>query len=273
VVEQHGGSLPATVDGLRSIPGVGEYTAGALASIAFDLPAPLVDGNVARVLSRIERIEDPREQAATARRHWRRVAGILRHGTPRVLSQALMELGATVCTPRSPQCLSCPVRGSCRSLAAGRQTEIPAPRKKVEQPTSQWLALAVAFRGRVLLVRRPAEGLLADLWCLPLVEAEGNTAALDRGAIAAAFTTPVCWADAPLPRVRHVFTHRIWELHPLPGQASRAPQWRHAPADRQCLVGPGELPPGGLPRATEKLLERLGWQAPRVLERKPQHRV
>jgi A/G-specific adenine glycosylase len=266
VVEQHGGQVPADAEGLRSIPGVGEYTAGAIASIAFDMPVPLVDGNVARVLSRIEAIEDPREQAATARRHWRRVAGILRHGTPRVLSQALMELGATVCTPRSPQCLLCPVRAHCRAQALGKQAEIPAPRKKVEQPTSQWLALAATHRGRLLLVRRPAEGLLGDLWCLPLVEAEGNTAALEREAITAGFTTPVQWAAAPLPAVRHVFTHRIWDLHPLLGRASKKPQWRHAPADRQCFVAPGEAPPGGLPRVTEKLLERLGWQAPRAPE-------
>jgi A/G-specific adenine glycosylase len=263
VVEQHGGRIPADADDLRSIPGVGEYTAGAIASIAFDRPVPLVDGNVARVLSRIERIEDPREQLATARRHWRRVTEILAHGTPRVLSQALMELGATVCTPRSPQCLLCPVRASCGAHAAGLQHEIPAPRKKVEQPVSQWLAVAVVFRGRLLLVRRPAEGLLGDLWCLPLVEAEGNTAALDRGAVEAGFSVPVRWAEAPLPAVRHVFTHRIWDLHPLLGQASREPRWSHAPADRQCLVAPGEHPPGGLPRVTGKLLERLGWQAPR----------
>jgi A/G-specific adenine glycosylase len=269
VVEQHGGMVPADADALRSIPGIGEYTAGAVASIAFDHPVPLVDGNVARVLSRIERIEDPREQAATARRHWRRVAGILRHGTPRVLSQALMELGATVCTPRSPQCLLCPVREYCGARAAGLQNEIPAPRKKVEQPVSQWLALAVTYRGRLLLVRRPAEGLLADLWCLPLVSAEGNTAALERDALQAGLTVPIRWADAPLAAVRHVFTHRIWDMHPLLGQASRKPQWQHAPTDRQCLIAPGEHPPGGLPRATEKLLERVGWQAPRP--REPKH--
>jgi len=266
VAEQHAGRVPAAADDLRSIPGIGEYTAGAIASIAFDAPVPLVDGNVARVLSRIEAIEDPREQSATARRHWRRVAGILRHGTPRVLSQALMELGATVCTPRSPQCLLCPVRAHCRAQAAGLQAEIPTPRKKPEQPTSQWLALAATFEGRLLLVRRPAEGLLADLWCLPLVPAESNTAAIDRTAIEASYTTPVRWADAPLPAVRHVFTHRIWDLHPLLGQATLRPEWRHAPVDRQCLVAPGEPPPGGLPRVTEKLLERIGWQAPRAPE-------
>jgi A/G-specific adenine glycosylase len=264
VVEQHGGTLPADAEALRSIPGVGEYTSGAIASIAFDLPVPLVDGNVARVLSRIEAIEDPREQAATARRHWRRVAAILRHGTPRVLSQALMELGATVCTPRSPQCLLCPVRAHCGAFARGLQAEIPAPKKKVDQPTSQWIAPAVTFGGRLLLVRRPAEGLLADLWCLPLVEAEGNAAATERAALDAGFTAPVRWADAPLPAVRHVFTHRIWDLHPLLGQASKEPQWKHAPADRQAWIAPGEAPPGGLPRVTEKLLERLGWRAPQA---------
>jgi A/G-specific adenine glycosylase len=263
VMEAHGGQLPGDAEALRSIPGVGAYTAGAIASIAFDLPVPLVDGNVARVLSRVDGIEDPREQAATARRHWRRVAEILRHGPPRILSQALMELGATVCTPRSPQCLLCPVRAQCRAQAAGKQEEIPAPRKKVEQPLSQWIALAVTYRGRLLLVRRPAEGLLADLWCLPLVPAEGNIAALERGAIDASFTAAVRWADGPLPAVQHVFTHRIWDLYPLLGQASRRPRWRDLPADRQCLVAPGEAPLGGLPRVTAKLLERVGWQAPR----------
>lgn len=263
VLARHGGEVPADAEGLRSIPGVGEYTAGAIASIAFDRPVPLVDGNVARVLSRIEQIEDAREQPATARRHWRRVAEILQHGRPRVLSQALMELGATVCTPRSPQCEPCPVRALCGAHASGRQAEIPAPRKKVAQPASRWLALAATFRGRLLLVRRPAEGLLADLWCLPLIGAQGDGAALDRSAMEAGFTAPIRWASSPLPELRHVFTHRIWEIHPLVGRASRTPTWVHAPADRQCFIAPGEAPPGGLPRVTEKLLERVGWQAAR----------
>lgn len=263
VVQDQGGEIPRDAEGLRSIPGVGEYTAGAIASIAFDRPVPLVDGNVARVLSRIEGIEEPREQAATARRHWRRVQEILQHGTPRVLSQALMELGATVCTPRSPQCLLCPVRPACQAHRSGRQAEIPAPRKKVEQPTAQWLALAATWRGRLLLVRRPAEGLLADLWCLPLLPADGIPfalgAGLEREAVERSFTVPMHWAEAPLAPVRHVFTHRIWELYPLLGRASRKPQWSALPADRQCFIAPGEHPPGGLPRATEKLLEALGF--------------
>ncbi len=268
VVEQLGGRLPEPAEQLRAIPGVGEYTAGAIASIAFDRPEPLVDGNVARVLSRVEGIEDPKQQQATARRHWARVAGILQHGTPRVLSQALMELGATVCTPRSPQCLLCPIRSSCVAQAQGSVDRIPAPRKKVAQPVSRWLALAVTWRGRLLLVRRPARGLLADLWCLPLVPATGNAAALDRSAIEADFTVPIRWANEPLPEVRHVFTHRIWTMHPLVGRAPRKPNYAGVEADRQCFIRPGEHPDGGLPRVTSKLLEQLGWHAPPVAKKR-----
>lgn len=267
VVEHEGGRVPSDAAALRAIPGVGEYTAGAIASIAFDRPVPLVDGNVARVLSRVEGIEQPRQQLAIARRHWHRVAGILRHGTPRILSQALMELGATVCTPRSPQCLLCPVRSCCEAHRRGRVDQIPAPRKKVAQPAFAWLALAATWRGRLLLVRRPAEGLLADLWCLPLVSAPGNTAGLDHGAVGraveAGFNVPLRWAEAPLPVVRHVFTHRIWQVHPLVGRAARKPTWADAPAERQCFIEPGQRPPGGVPRVTEKLLERIGWFAAR----------
>ncbi|MEM9454690.1 MAG: A/G-specific adenine glycosylase [Myxococcota bacterium] len=279
VVEHEGGRVPSDAAALRAIPGVGEYTAGAIASIAFDRPVPLVDGNVARVLSRVEGIEQPAQQLATARRHWRRVAGILRHGTPRVLSQALMELGATVCTPRSPQCLLCPVRSCCEAHRRGRVDQIPAPRKKVAQPAFAWLALAACWRGRLLLVRRPAEGLLADLWCLPLVSAPGDVAALGRGldrgldrglnreAVEAGFNVSVRWAEAPLPVVRHVFTHRIWQIHPLVGRAARKPAWTQAPVERQCFIAPGQRPPGGMPRVTEKLLERIGWLAPRERSR------
>ncbi|MEX1363526.1 MAG: A/G-specific adenine glycosylase [Nannocystaceae bacterium] len=260
VVERFEGRVPDEAEALRSIPGVGDYTAGAIASIAFDRPAPLVDGNVARVLSRVECIEDPKQQAATARRHWQRVAGILQHGTPRVLAQALMELGATVCTSRSPRCLQCPLRASCAAQRSGRQAEIPAPRKKVAQPVTQWLALAATWKGRLLLVRRPAEGLLADLWCLPMVPTLAPER-LDADALGTGFSVPLRWADAVLPEVRHVFTHRIWQVHAVLGRAARKPRWTELPADRHCYIEPGQRPPGGLPRVTAKLLERVGFSA------------
>ncbi|MCH9687701.1 MAG: A/G-specific adenine glycosylase, partial [Deltaproteobacteria bacterium] len=258
VVEHLGGQLPQQSERLREIPGVGAYTAGAIASIAFDRPEPLVDGNVARVLSRIEKIEQTAEQGATSRRHWRRVAGILRHGTPRMLSQALMELGATVCTPKSPRCLLCPVRAECGAHAAGRVDEIPAPRKKIPQPVSEWIALAVVWRRRVLLIRRPAEGLLADMWCLPLIPGPGP-GVFDSEGLGARLSVAPRFSPDTLPPVRHVFTHRIWQLHPLIGRVPRKPRWLDASDDRQQFIAPGQRPDGGMPRVTEKLLERIGF--------------
>ena len=141
------------------------------------------------------------------------------------------------------------------------QEEIPAPRKKAEQPVSWWHALAVTWRGRLLLVRRPDEGLLADLWCLPLVPTAAPER-IDGPALDSGFSVPPRWAEAPLPEVRHVFTHRIWQMAPVLGRSSRKPEWSEAPAERQCLIAPGERPPGGLPRVTTKLLERVGFAAP-----------
>ena len=119
VATTHGGEVPDDPDLLRQIPGVGRYTAGAIASIAFERPTALVDGNVARVLSRLQAIEDPKLQEAGAPGHWTMAQQIVQAGPPRVLAQALMELGATVCTPLGPRCEGCPVRSECQALAKG----------------------------------------------------------------------------------------------------------------------------------------------------------
>lgn len=258
VVEHLEGTVPAEPEALRAVPGIGEYTAGAISSIAFDRPSPLVDGNVARVLSRIERVEEPRQQGATAARHWRRVAGILRHGTPRLLSQSLMELGATVCTPKSPSCERCPVATDCGAHAAGLVHSIPAPRKKVAQPVESLIARAVMWRGRLLLVRRPSRGVLADLWCLPLSPSP-PAIAVEPEALSADLSVAPRWKSEPLPMVRHVFTHKIWELHPIVGRAPRKPSLTSVEPDRQAWITPGARPDGGLPRVTQKLLDRLGF--------------
>jgi A/G-specific adenine glycosylase len=119
VASEYGGELPRRRDDLLKLPGVGRYTAGAVASIAFDTRAPILDGNVARVLCRVDRIEtDPRERA-TQDLLWRRAEQILPRKRVGAFNTALMELGATVCIPRSPQCLICPVRRHCEAHAAG----------------------------------------------------------------------------------------------------------------------------------------------------------
>ncbi|MFO0636462.1 MAG: A/G-specific adenine glycosylase [Nannocystaceae bacterium] len=259
VARDHDGRMPDDVEALRTIPGIGRYTAGAIASIAFDRPEALVDGNVARVLSRVGAIEDVAQQGATAAGHWTLCAAILREGSPRVLAQALMELGATVCTPRAPRCEQCPIAGDCLARARGREAEIPAVRRRAAQPRERYWAVAIVRDDAVLLQRRGPQGLLAGLWCLPLLaivdddEPEQPTAA-------ALFALPVPVRDAvrvPEPVV-HVFTHRIWELHLL-----RARVRGRLPAldpEAFAWVARGTTPQhfgrGGMPTVLRKLLAR-----------------
>ncbi len=257
VHELLGGVLPSAAEDLRGIPGVGPYTAGAISSIAFDQPAALVDGNVARVHSRLAKIEDPTEQDAKAKSHWKFVARVLEHGRPRVLAQALMELGATVCTPRSPSCLVCPVRKLCRAHASGLQELIPAVRVKQKSPEQQLFALALRRGDRVLLERRPETGLLAGLWCLPLFErgeGEGEREWLE--AAASEHVGVAVRLDAEVGgAVKHVFTHRVWHLQVWPARATRAVR---VDGRRFAWLGPDSEPEGGVPTVTRKLLKALG---------------
>jgi A/G-specific adenine glycosylase len=257
VADQWQGRIPTEVAGLRTIPGVGRYTAGAIASIAFDRPVALVDGNVARVLSRVQAIEHADEQGADAAEHWALAGAIMQHGSPRVLAQALMELGATVCTPKSPQCLLCPVRSHCVAHRQGKTAVIPAPRKRVAQPLERWAALAVVSRRRLLLIRRPLDALLGGMWCLPLVPIDGAGRA-DPNHVQVLLGAEL-QMDAPLGAVRHVFTHRIWELEPRLCPAPRRPPLPGIEPARQAWIAVGERPPGGLPSLTRKLLVRIGY--------------
>jgi A/G-specific adenine glycosylase len=157
------GRVPDTVDGLRSLPGVGEYTAGAVASIAFGVRTPAVDGNVRRVLSRLYDLEAP-----SPARLRELAAGLVPADRPGDFNQALMELGATLCRPRSPACEACPLAQCCRARALGVQET--RPRRLASKPVPARKArTAVLLRqdGRVLLVRRRGSGLLAGLWEFP----------------------------------------------------------------------------------------------------------
>jgi A/G-specific adenine glycosylase len=162
-----GGSLPETAAELRTLPGFGPYTAAAVASLAFAEDVPLVDGNVARVLSRIFAVGgDARAKA------WKIAAQLLPAGRGGPFNEALMELGATVCTPRAPACALCPVREMCR----GRNdpARYPSPRRRAPRLVLEWRALALRRRdGAVLLARRPAGTLFAGLWDLPAEKPAG----------------------------------------------------------------------------------------------------
>ncbi|MGH9796593.1 MAG: A/G-specific adenine glycosylase [Candidatus Polarisedimenticolia bacterium] len=165
---RHGGRFPRDFDAILALPGVGRYTAGAIASIAFGDRRPVVDGNVARVLSRLDgRRGDPRSGAAT-RLLWERAETLVRVAPdPGSLNQALMELGATICLPVAPACPRCPVASRCAARVAGLQDLIPPPRKRPAVRRRHATVVLVGRGGRFLMRRRGGSGMMQGLWEFP----------------------------------------------------------------------------------------------------------
>ncbi len=179
---RHSG-LPASLDALAALPGFGGYTAGAVASIAFALRAPCVDGNAARVLARLFLVAGAPEEQGTRRRLWALARELVPAGRPGDFNQALMELGATVCGRRAPDCARCPVASLCHALRAGRQQEIPRARRRRERARLDVACALIERRGALLMARRPADGLFGGLWELPsavVAQGEDPRAALRR---------------------------------------------------------------------------------------------
>lgn len=211
VVAGHGGEIPSDEETLRTLPGVGAYTAAAVAAIGFDARAFALDGNAGRVMARLGGVTQPLAPKVRARLHAQGLAEVpaRRAGD---FNQAVMELGALVCVPRQPRCGECPVRGLCVGVTMGAAAvaAIPAKAAKPARPAVRVVCAYVTRAGRVLLVRRPLGELLAGTWALPSVPLED--AADPARAARAAVTTSGIAVGAAAPefrgRVRHVFTHR-----------------------------------------------------------------
>lgn len=168
VLERFGGAVPEGEDDLLSLPGVGRYTAGAIRSIAFGKPAPILDGNVFRVTARFFALEGSWNDHGDKKRFWAMAEALVPRARPGDFNQALMEWGALVCTPRNPACGDCPVRRKCAALAAGAVELYPTPRARAEIRARRRALLVYNDRaGRVLLRRRPSGGRLEGMWELP----------------------------------------------------------------------------------------------------------
>jgi A/G-specific adenine glycosylase len=214
VVAEHGGRVPDDVDTLLSLPGVGRYTAGAVASIAFDRPAPIVDGNVARVLARVLDLHEDVRGTAAQRTLWETAEALARGPSPGDLNQGLMELGALVCTPKEPACDTCPIAADCRAHAAGHAESLPI-KSPARKPTHFEASCAwLVRRGRVLVVRRPPDALLGGLFELPggdLEPREAPEQGLARQLRERIGLEPK--EIRPLGELKHVFSHRVLRLH------------------------------------------------------------
>ena len=212
MVERHGGRVPSERAALIALPGIGRYSAGAILSIAFDRPEPILDGNVRRVLCRLDDLaEDPREPEAEGRL-WQLSGEMVRaatEGRAGEFNEALIELGALVCTPDRPDCPRCPVQPHCLAFHRGTTALRPARRKKPATPYYDVVAAVVADEhGGVLIVRRPAEGLLGGLWGFPggMVGPDEDLADAVRRTVREQTGLTVA-ARASVRTVKHAYTH------------------------------------------------------------------
>lgn len=169
IVAEHNGRLPKTVEGLRQLPGIGRYTAGAIASIAFNVGAAVLDGNVKRVLARAFNLADDVKSPAGEKKLWALAESLVPPGNAGDYNQAVMDLGATICRPQNPTCLLCPLLGLCEAQKLDLQNERPVTKKKPPTPHYDVAAGIIRRRknGRVLIAQRPADKLLGGLWEFP----------------------------------------------------------------------------------------------------------
>ncbi len=212
VAEKFDGQLPHTVDALRMLPGIGRYTAGAIASMAFGLDEPVLDGNLRRVYARLFNIDSPADSPQGEKLFWSIASENLPKGKAGDYNQALMDLGATICTPQNPRCLICPLMGECAAQKLGLQELRPVLKAKASVPQYVQVAAVIERRGRVLLAKRPSRGLLGGLWEFPNARVTGDPARMLKKAIRGA-TRLTVRAEAELGVIQHAYTHFKITVH------------------------------------------------------------
>ncbi len=211
VMERFGGEVPADFQALRSLPGVGDYTAGAIASIAFGIPVPAVDGNVLRVVSRLLARREDILDAKVKKRVETEITGIIPKGRAGDFNQSLMELGAMVCLPNgAPKCGNCPLEAICLAHGAGIQGELPVKAPKKPRKAEKRTVFLLTCKGRLALNRRPEKGLLAGLWELPGVQ--GTLSAKEAEAVLKDWGLKPAGKPEQLPAAKHIFTHVEWRM-------------------------------------------------------------
>jgi A/G-specific adenine glycosylase len=260
VVEEHDGQVPETMDAIRDLKGIGPYTAAAVLSIAYQKPHAVLDGNVARLLTRIYAVDDD-STSSTTKRHLRRLANeLLNRERPADFNQAMMELGSTVCTPTSPDCDACPVSTVCRAHAEGDEERYPITPDAKPVPHYD-IAVALIFDddGRLLIQRRPDEGQLAGLWEFPggkyEEDADDSMEAACRREIREELGVDID-IEEPFYTLKHAYTHFKITLHAF---RCRIADGDPTPREDQPMtwVTLDELEDYAFPRANGKLIEEL----------------
>jgi A/G-specific adenine glycosylase len=249
IVERHGGELPDSLEGLMDLPGIGRSTAGAILALARGQRHPILDGNVKRVLARVFLVEDPPDSTAGLKRLWQLAEACTPGSRVAAYTQAIMDLGATVCTRANPACDRCPLANGCAARASGRVAEIPAAKRRAARRLRMAHFVLVCAGDRVLLERRPPRGIWGGLWTPPEFSDTESAAAF----LATRFG--VAEPSRRLPKFRHAFTHFDLDIEPwvleFEGGAAEAAdsdaRW-HELASIETV---------GLPAPVARLLEEL----------------
>jgi A/G-specific adenine glycosylase len=256
VQETYGGNVPNTPQEIAKLKGIGPYTAGAVLSIAYGIPEPAVDGNVMRVLSRILSIWEDIAKPSTRKIFEEAVRKLILHDNPSYFNQALMELGALICTPTSPSCLLCPVRDHCHAFEEGTQRELPIKTKKTKIKDVRLVAgILTDDTGRILIHKRPESGLLANLWEFPNFEVfsdlkRGQTDYLSQLKESFAIEADL---HENLGSIEHVFSHLKWYIQIYSGKITSSVMEN----PRLKLVSLDEIESFAFPVSHQKMLQQF----------------
>ena len=256
VVEEHNGRFPASVEALKKLSGIGPYTAGAVASIAFDVKAHAVDGNVMRVISRLDEmgldISDPKNRVYFENRVLE-----LMEASPGDFNQGLMELGATICKPTNPICRSCPVNSHCKAYENGSQKSYPYKKPKAEKKKENIAVIIVKNQEKILIVKRGPDGLLSNLWGFPSLEVQDHGSSnnhLVQEFLEETFSMRASYIGT-IKGKRHIFTHRIWTMDLYIYELESVPEVIEDP--QVAWVDSESLMEYAIPTAFKKLLNLL----------------
>ena len=259
IVNDHGGRFPENLEAVMALPGIGRSTAGAILAQVFGQRHPILDGNVKRVLCRYHAVEGWPGRRDVEKRLWELADWHTPAERVADYTQAIMDLGATLCARSRPRCEACPQAAGCRARAAGTMLRYPARRPKARRPLQRATLLLVRNgQGAVLLERRPPAGIWGGLWSLPEMPAEagpGDPAAWCRAELGVDARLERC-----LPELRHGFTHFELVIAPVllrAGGGTAPGADRRMEGSGQGWYKPGEKPPGGLPAPVARLLDDL----------------
>ncbi|WP_265458831.1 A/G-specific adenine glycosylase [Enterococcus sp. HY326] len=272
IMAEFAGEMPQTAAEIVTLKGIGPYTTGAIASIAFNLPEPAIDGNVMRVVSRLFCLSEDISKPSSRKVFDEKMRLIISYEAPGDFNQALMDLGSAICTPKKPDCQSCPIQKYCRAYATQQQENFPVKSKKIK-PKDVFLVAGIIENqaGEYLLAQRPAEGLIANMWTFPMIEVsqeffkelqekwqgpKANDKQLTLDLVAeespAIFSNlPVVWQKRHFSEVTHVYSHLKWHVLPFYGRALK----NFPMQGNEMWVNQEAFPDFVFPKVQHKLIE------------------